>query len=204
MVEVKHIQQQNDGFNWKCGAVCLEMIFNYYGIPCNQDDIWDAIKSDRPTGIGQRYALTYRLAQYAIGHGLNCTIYKADNNSWSAVLDELDRHTIPAILSVKEKKSGESHFTVFCGKEDGQFIFADPNSKKERDSYDESDINEMWSPHPEINVTGFIYLVFDGDIMPHTCMHCNREYPILVHDKTLFSNKTICPYCDRQNYAELI
>ncbi len=27
MVEITHIRQINDGFNWKCGAASLEMIF---------------------------------------------------------------------------------------------------------------------------------------------------------------------------------
>lgn len=202
MVKLQHIQQVNDGRNWKCGAVCLQMIFNHYGIPCNQDDIWDAIKADRPTGIGQKYALTYSLAQYAIGRGLSCTIYKTDEYSWSNVLDELDRCNIPAVLSIREKKSGESHFTVYLGKKDGQFIFADPNSEAETDQYNIDEMMEMWSPHLEINVTGFIYIVFSGNTTVHTCMHCNQKYPILEHDKVPFSNMTICPYCDRLNIAE--
>lgn len=199
MVDIKHIQQINDGFNWKCGAVCLEMIFNYYGISCNQNDIWEAVKTNRPTGIGQKYALTYSLAQYAIDRGLNCTIYKAGKDSWSDVLNSLDQRNIPAILCVKEKKSGQSHFMIYIGRKNGKLMFSDPNSSRETVAYDYLELRDMWSPHPEINVTGFIYLIFDGNSTTHTCSLCNREYPVLEHENGPVSELTICPYCDKLN-----
>ena len=113
MVEIEHIQQINDGYNWKCGAVCLEMIFNYYKIPCSQNAIWNKIKSRRSTGVAQYYALTHSLAKYAISQGLNATIYKSDSENWGATLEKLDQLSIPAILSVKEEKSQQSHFIIF-------------------------------------------------------------------------------------------
>ena len=27
MIKISHKKQKNDGYNWKCGAACLEMIF---------------------------------------------------------------------------------------------------------------------------------------------------------------------------------
>ena len=197
MVEIKHIQQINDGFNWKCGAVCLEMIFNHYGIPCNQDDIWNAVQADRSTGPGQKFAFTYSLAQYAISRGLNCTIYKTDENNWPNVLEELEQRSIPAILSVKEKKSGQSHFMIFVGKRDDQFIFSDPNSSNETDGYDYLEVENMWSPHLEIDVTGFIYMIFEGNSIWGGCPYCQRNFPILAQNEAPLSMKIICPYCDR-------
>ena len=126
MIEMEHIQQKNDGINWKCGAVSLEMILNYYGITCEQDEIWDAVKSVRPTRNNQYYALTYQLAQYAIQKGLCATIYKADYDSCLHILDYFDEINRPIIMSVTQKKSGDSHFTIYTGKKYGYYTFNDP------------------------------------------------------------------------------
>lgn len=198
MVEIKHIQQKNDGFNWKCGAVCLEMIFNYYKIPCNQDAIWDAVKCNCYTGIGQKYALTHSLAEYAISQGLNATVYKSDSEKWATILEMLDQRSIPAILSVKENKSQQSHFVIFLGTKNGKYIFSDPNSSKETVGYDYLQVRKMWSPNVEINVTGFIYILFEGNNRFEYCPYCKKEYPLLTKDGVPFSTNIICPYCDRQ------
>ena len=56
MIKISHKKQKNDGYNWKCGAACLEMIFEYFKIVRTQDDIWNEIKSMRPGSLTQFYA----------------------------------------------------------------------------------------------------------------------------------------------------
>ncbi|MCI8705081.1 MAG: hypothetical protein HFE60_12635 [Anaerotignum sp.] len=198
MVKVKHIQQKNDNFHWKCGAVCLEMIFDYYSILCNQDEIWNAVKSNRSGAMGQYYALTHRLAEYAINHGLNATIYKANSQTWSTVLETLEQFSMPAILSITEKSSHQSHFVIFLGSERGKYIFSDPNSPKETVKWNYMEVKNMWSPNIAINVTGFIYILFEGDKISEHCQYCQKEFPLLIKNEIPFSENTICPYCDKQ------
>lgn len=159
MVEIKHIRQSNDGINWKCGAACLEMIFNYYGIPCNQNTIWEAIKCRRSDNRFQYFALTNSLAEYAINQGLNATIHKSDSEKWSSELETIDQLSIPAILSVKNK-AGKGHFVVFLGIKNGKYIFCDPDSPKETDKYEYLQVRQMWSPCGT-EVKGFVYIVFE-------------------------------------------
>lgn len=201
MIEMEHIQQKNDGINWKCGAVSLEMILKYYGITCEQDEIWDAVKSVRPTRKNQYYALTYQLAQYAIQKGLCATIYKADYDSCLHILDYYDEINRPIIMSVTQKKSGDSHFTIYTGKKYGYYTFNDPDSKKNVEKYDYSEIRTMWQENFSVNVTGYIYIHFGNhdEAIAHTCNYCKREYPVLTRNGDWISDVTICPHCDSGN-----
>lgn len=100
MIDIRHKKQVNDGVNWKCGEVCLEMIFDYFDIKYDPDSIWESIKEPRYAGSKQMYALTHKLAMTSILHGLPATIYKGKNVD---VLKEIDNLHTPAILSVTQK-----------------------------------------------------------------------------------------------------
>lgn len=196
MVEIKHIQQVNDGFNWKCGAACLEMIFSYYSISKGQDEIWNAISSKRETGIGQKYILTYNLARYSCEAGLPATIYKADENKWSELLDELDAHQIPAILSLRQKKSSQSHFIVYKGRKYNRYCFCDPDENKEDVFFDYNTMRDIWRPQPSIDVTGFIFVCFGLEEDTAICRSCRQKLPIVHTWIKEYSQAVICPYCD--------
>ena len=199
MIKIDHMRQENDGYNWKCGIVCLAMVFKHYHIQCNQDEMWEILKQKRQTGINQYYTLTYLLAQYAISKGLNATIYKTDRENCLSILDQLDENLLLAILSVKEKKSGQSHFIVYCGKKDGKYCFSDPNKEKEIVKYDYDEVREIWKENPAINVSGYVYIVFDNNCntFSYTCTYCHKDYPVLMIKDEKISPVTICPYCDR-------
>ena len=59
LLYTSHRKQVNDGVNWKCGVACLEMIFEYYGIEYDSDDIWEKIKTPRPNTWNHFYAHTH-------------------------------------------------------------------------------------------------------------------------------------------------
>ena len=162
MVKIEHIRQVNDGHNWKCGAVCLEMIFNFYGIPCNQDDIWEKIKSKRNDGIEQYYSHTVDLAKYSVNKGLKAYICKAKPNCVEIVLSLIDTDKRPVIMSILEKKSQNSHFVIYTGKKNGRFYFTDPNRDKTFSYYTLSEVEDFWKPRPEIDVAGYIFVAFDN------------------------------------------
>lgn len=192
MIDIKHKRQRNDGINWKCGAVCLEMIYDYFQIEYDSDKIWDNVKTRRNYHSLQMYSLTYKLAQDAICRGLPATIYKGKN---AHILEKVDQLQTPAILSLKQAKSGESHFVVFQGIKNQNYYFRDPDAEKSVMTY--LDLQNLWSPDPKINITGFIFIMFNNRADRFfACEHCNNKVPI-VHD-TLEEKvqSIICPYCD--------
>ena len=199
MVNIKHKKQKNDGYNWKCGAICLEMIYDYYSIPYTSPEIWGKIKTKRNSQansiIPQWFSLTHKLAHDSIDRGLPATIYKAKN---AEILHEIDKLGIPAILSITQKKSNNSHFVIFKGIKNDKYYFCDPDEAKEEVYMDYRKIKDMWSPNIEKDVAGFIFLVFNKrkNDLYRCCSHCGKQIPI-IHD--ILVNETqaiICPYCD--------
>lgn len=196
MIEIKHIRQTNDGFNWKCGAACLEMVFSYYNIAKKQDEIWEATNSSRRTGVGQKFILTHDLARYSCETGLPATIYKAYEYKWSDLLDQLADHQIPAILSLRQKKSGQSHFIVYIGKKKNCYCFCDPDEKRDIVTYDFITMIDIWRPQPFIDVAGYILICFGEKEDTVICGSCHRELPIVHKWIKGYSRAVICPYCD--------
>lgn len=197
MLDIKHIQQVNDGVNWKCGAVCLEMIFRHYNIPCNQDDIWESIKSPRPNSFSHNYARTCDLTRYSNEQGLPATIYKTNENNFENALQTLDVIECPAILSIIEKKSNSSHFIVYIGYKNNLYYFCDPNVSKSFTIYNSIKLQEIWKPCPSINVTGYIFVAFGNIHSEYNCPFCGHKYPIVQNELAKCVDLTICPNCDR-------
>lgn len=196
MIEIKHIRQKNDGFNWKCGAASLEMIFSRYGISKSQDEIWNATKSSRGTGIGQKFIRTYDLARYSCNVGLSATIYKANVDKWSYLLDELEECEIPAILSLRQRKSGQSHFVVYIGKKNSNYCFCDPDEMRDITSIDYRTLKDLWRPQPSIDVAGFILVCFGAEEDTAICRSCQHKLPIVHKWIADYAQAVICPHCD--------
>lgn len=205
MVELEHVRQ--DGKE-KCGAACLEMIFKHYEVLYEKDEIWNSIKTARPDSY-KMYASTQNLVKYSNHCGLDATAYQADANTWPNVLDRLDALNMPTILSVRYRNTTLGHFIVYLGKKNKDYCFNDPDLKKSPIRYDYRQMKEKWSPIGK-EVVGFEYIIFEGVAILHRCTHCEHEYPILVRYKVPFSNdvlpfsdRTVCPHCNRVNYGIL-
>lgn len=197
MVNLEHVQQDGPG---KCGVACLEMIFKYYKIPYKKGKIWNSIKEPREDNQGE-FARLYSLAKYAIDKGLNATGYRDKADTCLNILNRLEQLNMPAILSVRYQEMNLGHLIVYRGKKDGYYFFNDPDLGAEKNpvEYGPAIIKEKWSPCGR-EVAGFEYVIFDGVTIPHTCMYCTQEYPVLAPNKAPFSNKTICPYCNKVNF----
>lgn len=197
MIHIEHKRQVNDGLNWKCGAVCLEMIYDYFQIPYDSNEIWHNIKAQRYENSMQMYSQTYKLAQDAISRGLQATIYKGRD---AHILEDINQLQTPAILSLKQVKSGNSHFVIFQGIKNQNYCFCDPDTEKKITSMKFIDVRNIWSPHREIGVTGDIFIVFNK--MVHKvckCKYCGQEIP-LVHSELLERARgVVCPHCDSLN-----
>ena len=197
MIDIKHIRQVNDGFNWKCGAACLEMIFSYYGISKNQDDIWNATSSSRGIGKGQKFILTKNLARYSCENGLSATIYKASADKWSELLDKLSEKQIPAILSLRQKKTSQSHFVVYKGINNNKYCFCDPDEERESILFDYATMKDIWKPQPIIDVTGYIFICFGTEEETVICNSCQHRLPIVHKWISKYLQGIICPNCDK-------
>lgn len=202
MVKIKHKQQFNDGYNWTCGAVCLEMIFDYYGIEYNEKDIWDNIKTRRPNALGQHYTQTHKVARYAIEHGLNATVYRAKHNTSLELLEQINNKNIPAILEIREKKSKHGHFVVYTGIKHKMYYYCDPNSEREFSYYKSFEIEEDWSPQNQNDeVKGYFLMVFDRerDEMQQ-CKNCGESITIVHGTLQSLAEGIACPYCGAATY----
>lgn len=196
MVEIKHRKQVNDGVNWKCGVACLEMIFEYYGIEYDSDDIWEKIKTPRPNTWNHFYAHTHSLVKYAIEKGLNATAYKAKSDTCLEVLKKLDEISIPAILAIREPKSGQSHFVVYTGIKNKMYYYCDPNSNRAFSYFKQGELEDVWSPQPEIGVTGYFLVLFDHKNDDTVfCKQCGSPVPIVYNELQTKMEGVACPYC---------
>lgn len=201
MVNIKHIQQEVDGINWKCGQACLEMIFDFYNIEYDKNDIWENIKALRDSLSGQYFAFTYTLAKYAIEHGLNATVYRAKEETWSEVLKKIDNLSVPAILEMREQKSGQSHFVVYTGIKNRMYYYSDPNSEKEFGYFKSVDVKELWHPQPEINVAGYFFVVFDMKVDEMiSCVRCGKPVPVVHSSLKPLIEGIACPHCGGAAY----
>lgn len=194
MVDIIHIKQSKDGINWKCGLACLEMIYNYYGIQYDSDEVWNTIKSRRPLSLIEFYAKTHKLALDAISHGLYATIYKASSLD---TLNKIDQLCIPSILCITQEKSQQGHFIVYTGKKHNLFYFCDPDSNKLFSYMNENKMKEAWQENGAAGVTGYIFIVFDKNPSHNgNCPFCGYSIPIVHSDLINYSNKIVCPNCD--------
>ncbi len=197
MIRIEHKRQINDGLNWKCGAVCLEMIYDHFQVPYNSEEIWNNIKTQRYKNSMQMYALTYKLAQDAISRGLPATIYRGLN---AHILEDISELQTPAILSLKQPKSGNSHFVVFQGVRNQNYCFVDPDTEKRTTNMRFIDVRNVWSPHREIGVTGYIFIVFNKTIDErYKCKYCGQQVPIVYSELLEKVEGFVCPHCDRLN-----
>lgn len=199
MVEIKHKQQVNDGLNWKCGSVCLEMIFEYYGIEYDSDNLWESVKVLRPSNLGHYFSLASTIARYSIKHGLDATIYQAKEDTYLEVLQKIDSLNIPAILQIRQEKSNQSHFVVYKGINNKMFYYCDPDAQREFSYFrSSSDIKSHWKNQP--NIDGYMFIVFGNSANAKiSCAYpdCGKNIPI-VHDEIEKMVDTIyCPHCNR-------
>lgn len=196
MVELNHIQQEIDGYNWTCGSTCLEMVLSYYEIYCDKNEIWNSVKFPRKNCKDQYFSLTHRLAKYAISKDLSATIYQSTSAKCSKMLDVINSEKRPAILSIQELKSAQSHFVVYLGSDSGKYHICDPNSPNNIDLYNYETLKDAWSPRPEIDVTGYVCIVFGSKRRDQLCVQCGKTFPVVDEAILEFSASLICPFCD--------
>ena len=199
MIETNHQQQQIDGVNWTCGAVCLSMILEYYGIKKEVNDIWDDIKTIRHDGPHQKFATTAKVAEFSIKYGLNATIYRTRAESFYELLYYLDQQRCPAILNMVDKKCKRSHFEVFKGIRFGDIILDNPLITKGTEKLNPIQVREQWEPHLEDDITGYILILFGlHGATYYACPKCRERIPVVQLEiiKRGYVDEVCCPMKD--------
>lgn len=101
--------------NLDCGATCLKMLLDYYGIPVELD----ALISE--CNVGLRGCTVADLRRVGNAHGLDIIIF--DDRSNPSLVDGTLRYDRPAIVWWKY-----SHFCVYCGlDENGDAVICNPD-----------------------------------------------------------------------------
>lgn len=180
MIHINHQQQQIDGVNWTCGAVCLSMIFDFFGIQKDVQSIWDEIKTARNGSVSEKFSTTMNLVNFSMQNGLNATVYRTSGSQFYDLLDYLTDASTPAILSMLDNKSKRSHFQIFVGKKNGDFAFENPMKSNGIEVLKYERLRDLWSPHPEDSVTGYIFILFSIDnCLNIKCPNCQTRIPIV-------------------------
>lgn len=121
MLDIPFVKQIND---CTCGAACLQMIFSYYGVSCNQLDIFQSIQAPSQSGNSPYCDLT-GMVLYANSLGIPCAgVVPKEPASFLKLCLKNDINVI--LLYHEDEASFLGHFGVLTGIAKNQLYIHDP------------------------------------------------------------------------------
>lgn len=190
-MNIPHIKQSKET---SCGAATLAMIYQYFGVHDQTEQIiWDRLKTPRTSIPGEHILKTISMAKDSLNFGL---IY-----FWGiAVLDKKEtamqpikeflKLNIPVIVCQKISEENElGHFRVITGLKDNYLIINDPMSDKGGIEIDMEKFLSLWKKSENGEVIGGDFItIFKKEQMPPDAnfVVSNFESPIKQFKATEF------------------
>ena len=202
MLNIPFARQIN---NCTCGAACLQMIFSYYGISCDQRDIFNAIQTPDQSGNAP-YCDLAKMVLRSNNLGLACAgVVPKEPASFLKFCLKSDISVI--LLFHRDKNSLLGHFGVLTGAEKNLVYIHDPfidngansaylisefisqHMKRKESSNRNDDIGLSYS------MLLFTPPALSSECASVTCRDCGASFPIMakVAQKV---DQILCPYED--------
>lgn len=170
--EIPYVKQQDTPGNQLCGAASLCMVYQSFGLPCVQEEIWESIapRSFR----GSRRAQTYRLAADALKRGLSALVLQA-RHPWP-ILQAAHRAGVRIILNHRiQERVSQGHYSVLVGIDEANAVLHDPQSGPDR-SMTRDALLELWKPGGfRSEVTGHVLVAVAATGTPLACAACGKS-----------------------------
>ena len=172
-----------------CGAIALIDVMKQWGIEAGLRATWQRVALDDP--FGTQSAKSYRLAAYAIDHGLQAIVLKCrKNRAWDA-LSRCARLGISVIINHQARAArDEEHFSVLLAISNETIITDDPVSRMQ-EVWSREDFLSHWTYNAEI--TGQILVAIRGsakkavNAVSNRCPSCSA--PLSFEPCELFDPK---------------
>lgn len=154
-----------------CGAIALAEVLHRFGVSVNLASIWDYVALDDP--FGTKCAKSYRMASFAIRHGIQAIVLKCNaQRAWDALSH---CHTLGlSVICNHQSRSArnEGHYSTLLSISKTSLLASDPILRK-RVEWSRDDFLDHWGANTE--TTGNVLVAFGnlepGDVMPEST-HC--------------------------------
>ena len=127
-INVSHVEQNGPTH---CGVACLEMVYKYFSIDREQDDIWQIRKTQRPNNPSEFFMTTDNMIRDLIDNGFTTIVgqFFLEKKLLLGSLKRLLNNGTPIIACIQwEVNPVLGHFVVIIGVENDQIIYLNPET----------------------------------------------------------------------------
>lgn len=119
--KLPHFQQINSD---SCGAACIQMLLNSWGIDASQKEIWEEVKIPKEHMPGY-YCGTGRMVEYLLEKGIICSVISTEQPI--KLLEFCQSNNLEAVIMYHRKSNiPAAHFSVFSYKQGNSIFINDP------------------------------------------------------------------------------
>jgi hypothetical protein len=172
---IPYVKQVDTPGNQRCGAASLCMVYESFGLACEQTEIWEGVS--RRGAYSTRRAQTYRLAADAIARGLAALVLQA-RQPWP-ILQAAAAAEVRVILNQRIKEgNSQGHFTVLVAIDDATATIHDPQAGPDQALTREA-LLDLWKPTRfRSEITGHVLVAIGTESLPaRVCAACSEAIP---------------------------
>lgn len=166
-----------------CGAACMQMVYDHFGISISQESIWESIaRLNSSSGID---CGPESMQKHFHSHGL-CSMYAVDICDIDLFLTWVTRHNLSAIINYSLGKN-HHHFVVFERAYANGTIVQDPSDMT----------TDTFIPYEQLLAPQVILIA----PLTHSCRcpYCNTLFPSCDTFSWLYARHVAhCAYCGNE------